>query len=156
MGLYLLQPATRRIWSLVYGIWNPVGGLGIQRLLAGCYIWYYRNQIGAVEKDMRVGYVYNPIYLEHDTGQHMENASRLEAIISHLEQTGLKEKLSPIIPRPATTEELSLAHTTEHVSTIQETAQNGGGWLDADTVMSSKSYEHSSCSRGDIASSAHK
>ena len=90
---------------------------------------------------MRVGYVYNPIYLEHDTGQHVENARRLEAIVSHLEQTGLKEKLSPVIPRPATVEELSLVHTTEHISNIQETAKKGGGWLDADTVMSSNSYE---------------
>ena len=29
---------------------------------------------------MKVGYVYDPIYLEHDTGQHPENAARLEAI----------------------------------------------------------------------------
>ena len=36
---------------------------------------------------MNVGYVYDPIYLEHNTGQHVENAGRLEAIISHLEET---------------------------------------------------------------------
>jgi len=90
---------------------------------------------------MQVGFVYDPIYLKHDTGQHPENAQRLEAIISHLEQTGLKQQLTPIKPRPATTEELSLVHQEQYISYIQEVAQRGGGWLDADTVMSADSYD---------------
>ena len=90
---------------------------------------------------MQVGFVYDPIYLQHDTGQHVENAARLEAIISHLEQTGLKQQLIPIKPRPATIEELSLVHHERHISHIQEVAERGGGWLDADTVMSPGSYD---------------
>jgi len=90
---------------------------------------------------MKVGLVYDPIYLKHDTGQHVENASRLEAIISYLEQTGLKQQLTPIKPRPATVEELSLVHHEQYISYIREVAQKGGGWLDADTVMSPNSYD---------------
>ena len=90
---------------------------------------------------MKVGLVYDPIYLKHDTGQHVENARRLEAIISHLEQTGLKPQLTPIKPRPATVEELSPVHHEQYISYIQEVAQKGGGWLDADTVMSPNSYD---------------
>ncbi len=90
---------------------------------------------------MKVGYVYDPIYLKHDTGRHVENAKRLEAIVSHLEQTGLKQQLTPIKPRPATIEELSLVHHEQHISHIQEVARGGGGWLDADTVMSPDSYD---------------
>ena len=90
---------------------------------------------------MNVGFVYDPIYLRHDTGQHVENARRLEAIISHLEQTGLKQQLKPIKPRPATVAELSLVHNEQHISHVQEVAQRGGGWLDGDTVMSPDSYE---------------
>ena len=90
---------------------------------------------------MKVGLVYDPIYLKHDTGQHVENAGRLEAIISHLEQTGLKQQLTPIKPRPATVEELSLVHHEQYISYIQAVAQKGGGWLDADTVMSPNSYD---------------
>ena len=90
---------------------------------------------------MKVGLVYDPIYLKHDTGQHIENAQRLEAIISHLEQTGLKQQLTPIKPGAASTEQLSLVHHKQHISHIQEVAQGGGGWLDADTVMSADSYE---------------
>ena len=90
---------------------------------------------------MKVGYVYDPIYLKHDTGQHVENAGRLEAIISHLEETGLKQQLTLIEPRAATIEEISLVHHDQYISHIQDVAQRGGGWLDADTVMSPDSYE---------------
>ena len=90
---------------------------------------------------MKAGYVYDPIYLKHDTGQHVENARRLEAIISHLEKTGLKQQLTPITPRPATIEELCLVHQEQYVSDIREAARKGGGWLDMDTVMSADSYD---------------
>ncbi len=90
---------------------------------------------------MAVGYVYDPIYLKHDTGQHVEVAARLEAIISHLEQTGLKKQLTLIKPRAASVEELALVHQKQYISHIQELARKGGGWLDPDTVMSADSYE---------------
>ena len=90
---------------------------------------------------MEVGFVYDPIYLKHDTGQHIENAKRLEAIISHLEQTQLKQQLTHIKPHAASTEELSLVHHKHYISHIQGKAHKGGGWLDADTVMSPDSYQ---------------
>ena len=90
---------------------------------------------------MEVGYVYDPIYLKHDTGPHVETAERLEATISHLEQTGLKQQLTPIKPRAASIEELSLVHDKRYIAHIQSVAQEGGGWLEPDTVMSSRSYE---------------
>ncbi len=90
---------------------------------------------------MKVGYVYDPVYLKHDTGQHPENASRLEAIISHLEQTQLIRQLTLIKPRAASIEELSLVHSEQHIAHVQEVGQGGGGWLDADTVMSPGSYQ---------------
>jgi acetoin utilization deacetylase AcuC-like enzyme len=91
--------------------------------------------------NMAVGYVYDPIYLKHDTGQHVEVAARLEAIIAYLEKTGLKEQLTLIKPRPATVDEIALVHTREYIKEIEETARKGGGWLDPDTVMSAGSYE---------------
>ncbi|HEY55540.1 MAG TPA: histone deacetylase [Dehalococcoidia bacterium] len=90
---------------------------------------------------MSAGYVYDPIYLKHDTGQHVENAQRLEAIISHLEKTGLKKQLTLIEPRPATVEEIALVHQKKYIKEIEDLASQGGGWLDPDTVMSPGSYE---------------
>jgi len=38
-----------------------------------------------IKPAMSAGYVYNPVYLKHDTGHHVEVAARLEAIIAYLE-----------------------------------------------------------------------
>ena len=90
---------------------------------------------------MKAGLVYDPIYLEHDTGDHVENARRLVDTISHLKETGIRERLIYLPARPATQEELEMIHSAEHISHVRGKAENGGGWLDADTVMSAKSYE---------------
>ncbi|MFH1002833.1 MAG: histone deacetylase [Chloroflexota bacterium] len=90
---------------------------------------------------MAVGLVYDPIYLKHDTGQHVETARRLEAVLAYLEQGGLKSRLTPVSPRPATVEELARVHTGAHIAYVRKVAGEGGGWLDPDTVVSPASYE---------------
>ncbi len=90
---------------------------------------------------MKVGYVYDPVYLRHDTGEHPENSRRLEAIIAMLERAGLKKRLTLIEPRPATEAELTLVHDESYVARIKEVAHQGGGWLDVDTFMSPGSYD---------------
>lgn len=97
---------------------------------------------------MRVGLVYDPVYLEHDTGNHVENAQRLIATMSLFEETELKDKLVLLSPRQATVDELSTVHATEYISRIQSQAERGGGRLDADTVTSSSSYEAAICAAG--------
>jgi len=100
------------------------------------------NQLSVIIKIvMSAGYVYHPVYLKHDTGQHVEVAARLEAIISYLEKTGLTSQLTFIKPRPATVEEIALVHQREYIKEIEEKAAKGGGWLDPDTVISAGSYE---------------
>ena len=89
---------------------------------------------------MNVGFVYDPIYLEHDTGSHPENASRLIKIVDHLKQTGTMKQLVPISPRAATVGELSAVHTPTYISDVESFAQGGGGFLDPDTVVSPASY----------------
>ena len=96
-------------------------------------LWY--------NEGMKVGLVYDPIYLEHDTGSHPENSQRLVAIMSHLEESGSREKLTLLSPRPASVEELEMVHAPEYISQIKSKAEKGGGWLDPDTVMCPKSYE---------------
>jgi len=90
---------------------------------------------------MKVGLVYDPIYLEHDTGDHVENSRRLKETISHLKETEVKEKLACLPPRPASLEELELIHAPEYISYVKSKAEKGGGWLDLDTVISPRSYE---------------
>ncbi len=90
---------------------------------------------------MTAGLVYDPIYLEHDTGDHVENSGRLVAVMSHLKETGIRERLISLPARPATVEELEMIHAPEYVSYVKSKAEKGGGWLDPDTVMSARSYE---------------
>ena len=90
---------------------------------------------------MKTGLVYDPIYLEHDTGSHPENSQRLVAIMSHLEKTGLINQATTLSPRAASVEELEMVHAPEYISEIKNKAEGGGGWLDPDTVMCPKSYE---------------
>jgi len=90
---------------------------------------------------MKAGLVYDPIYLEHDTGDHVENSQRLVAAMSYLKETGIKEKLTCLPARPALLEELEMIHAPEYISYVKSKAEKGGGWLDPDTVMSPKSYE---------------
>jgi acetoin utilization deacetylase AcuC-like enzyme len=89
---------------------------------------------------MRVGLVYDPVYLEHETGTHVENAQRLVATMSLLDENHLKDKLVLLPPRAATMEELSAVHAQEYISHIKNQVERGGGWLDADTVTSPGSY----------------
>jgi acetoin utilization deacetylase AcuC-like enzyme len=90
---------------------------------------------------MKVGLIYGPIYLKHDTGAHVENSSRLVETIALLEKSKLMGKLVPIAPRVAILEEVSLAHSQSHISRIRGCSARGGGWLDGDTYASPASYD---------------
>ncbi len=90
---------------------------------------------------MTTGYVYDPIYLQHDTGDHPERAQRLVSIMDALKGAGLVDDLVPIAPRKATTEELLAVHTESHVQRVAQVAASGGGYLDPDTFVSPRSYE---------------
>ncbi|MCK4722991.1 MAG: histone deacetylase, partial [Dehalococcoidia bacterium] len=90
---------------------------------------------------MSVGLVYDPIYLEHDTGSHMENATRLVSVVKLLEQTNMVEQIVPVAPRAATIDELAKVHSKYYISQVESIARMGAGWLNADTLVSPASYE---------------
>ena len=90
---------------------------------------------------MKVGLVFDPIYLAHDTGHHVESAKRLRAVMDHLEQTKMLERVEMIAPDEASEELLTLVHTPRHVEYIRRFAEEGGGGLTPDTVMSLASYK---------------
>ncbi len=90
---------------------------------------------------MSAGLVYDPIYLEHNTGPHVEDAARLAAIMGLLEDSGIISKVINIPPRPASVEEISRVHSQRYISYVESFAQRGGGWLDGDTAVSPASYE---------------
>ena len=88
-----------------------------------------------------VGLVYDPLYLEHDTGHHPENAIRLQAVTSHLEESGLLARLRSVPARDATVDEMAFIHERDYVESVRLAAGRGGVWLDADTFVSPRSYD---------------
>jgi len=101
---------------------------------------------------MRVGFVYDPVYLEHNTGTHVENAQRLISINSTLEKSDLRDNLVPISPRQATLDELSMVHVREYVSHVEQQANSGGGYPDPDTIISPGSYQAAIFAAGGVIS----
>jgi acetoin utilization deacetylase AcuC-like enzyme len=83
----------------------------------------------------RVGYVYDPLYLEHDMPGHPESAGRLRAIMGHLEEHGVLARVHPIEPRDATNDDLRLVHSQELIDAVQAAATGGHHWLDVDTYV---------------------
>lgn len=88
---------------------------------------------------MRLGLVEGEEFLRHDTGGHVENRRRLEAIAAELDRSGLRARCVPVPFRAATDEELMLVHTQAHVDLVRAVAASGGGMLDPDTVVSPES-----------------
>lgn len=84
---------------------------------------------------------YDPIFLEHDTGRHPENAGRLRPVIKHLEESGLLPKCRQVNWDPISIERLCRVHSREHVESVKAFAERGGGQIEADTVVSPKSYD---------------
>ena len=86
------------------------------------------------------GYVYDPLYLEHDSGCHPEHAGRLEAIMELLEANGTLARLAAIPATDVPMESLLAVHEWLYVEKIRLRAEAGGGWLDEDTHLSQGSY----------------
>ena len=99
----------------------------------------------------RVGYVYDPLYLEHDLPGHPESAGRLRAIMSLLETQGVIARLQRIEPRDATVDDITLIHSQALIDGVREAAAAGGQrWLDVDTYVVPQSYAAALRSAGGV------
>lgn len=85
-----------------------------------------------------VALVRDPRFMLHDTGAHVETPRRLQAIDAYLRETGL-DALPTLTPRPADDAELLAVHTPRHLAHLAKLDRQGGGFIDADTVMSAHS-----------------
>ena len=99
----------------------------------------------------RVGYVYDPLYLEHDMPGHPESAGRLRAIVAFLESQGILARLRSIEPRDATPEDLALVHSQTLIDGVRELSANErGAWIDVDTYVVPKSWAAALRSAGGV------
>ena len=87
------------------------------------------------------GFVYDSMFLEHETGTHPENGKRMLATMALLEECGLLAKLTRIDARDASPAELALVHDPAYVAAVERAARQGGGWVDPDTLITPRSYD---------------
>ena len=90
---------------------------------------------------MATGYVYDPVYLEHDLRGHPENQQRLRKILDVMETHDMLKQLAHVPAAPVTQERLERAHEPHYIEQVWRVAQRGGGHLDADTYVRSASYD---------------
>jgi len=87
---------------------------------------------------MKVAYITDEIYLEHDTGMgHPESKDRLIAINRSV--AAIKEQLLQKSPIGVSEEILETIHTSEHIQMVWEASEYGTA-IDADTICSKSSY----------------
>jgi acetoin utilization deacetylase AcuC-like enzyme len=89
---------------------------------------------------MVAAYAYDELFLEHTYPGHPESADRLEAIMRHLQETGLLRRLTAIEPHPATKNQIGRFHTDEYIERVKQLSERGGGHLDPDTYANSQTY----------------
>ncbi|MEZ5256656.1 MAG: hypothetical protein R2705_07140 [Ilumatobacteraceae bacterium] len=91
---------------------------------------------------MPVLFVTHEAYLDHLTGSHHpERPARLGAVLAGSREASVADGLIPMAPEPAPRETLELVHPAAHLDRLARVSAAGGGNLDADTVMSSESWD---------------
>jgi acetoin utilization deacetylase AcuC-like enzyme len=90
----------------------------------------------------------DPLFLEHETGNHPESPRRLNSINARLRDLPAARSAQRGTIRIASRNELQLVHDPEYVRQLENVSLMGGGMLDSDTVMSPKSFEVASFAAG--------
>ncbi len=84
----------------------------------------------------------SPRFLEHNTGQHPENARRLGPIMQRLADPAAAIQLTSVNDwSPISKEHLARVHSPTYVEDVQKFSAAGGGQIEVDTVLSSQSYD---------------
>lgn len=92
-----------------------------------------------MERDKKVAYITDEIYLRHDTGvMHPESPQRLNAINNAI--VPLKSRLILESPIKVTKDILSLVHSYEHIETVHDASELSES-IDTDTICSINSYD---------------
>ena len=91
---------------------------------------------------MATAFIYDPRFLDHETGLHPETPRRLEVIRRALESDrGMWGRLKHVEPRPAADEDITRCHSAELIDLIREACERGDSMLDMDTIISRDSFD---------------
>ncbi|MCG8653953.1 MAG: histone deacetylase, partial [Pirellulales bacterium] len=93
---------------------------------------------------------YDPVCLEHDTGDHPENAGRLRAAWDRLQGTEVLKKCTRPTWGPVSDQSLLHVHSAEVIDSIQRLIDSGGGRIEQDTVVSAGSMDAARTAAGAV------
>ena len=92
----------------------------------------------------------SPVFLEHDTGAHPERALRLTTISRYLEVEGLVQQCRQPQWSPATRQQIGRLHKDAWYDELRDYAEAGGGRIEADTVVSPRSFDAATLAAGAV------
>ena len=88
-------------------------------------------------------------YLLHDNGPfHPERPNRLRAVLQAILKQQLNQRLTTVDPRPATADDIAMVHDPHYIGEVRQMALDGGGAMDVDTPVCSRSYDVALLSAG--------
>ncbi|MFW6074878.1 MAG: histone deacetylase [Chloroflexota bacterium] len=85
--------------------------------------------------------IWSETFQAHETGAHPERPDRMAAVRDAIRSAGLLKSRDLIEPDAADESLVEDVHSREHIERVRDLAAQGGGWLDPDTVVSSRSFE---------------
>ncbi len=95
--------------------------------------------------------LYDDIFLTHKPlFTHPENPSRLEAIVNKLKQELFFERVNLVKPKPASKEEILLAHTMNHLELVRSSIRENKLMIDEDTYVVKESWQASLTAAGSV------
>ena len=83
----------------------------------------------------------DPVYLDHDTGQHPECAERLREVARQIQAGQWDQRCQLPTWKPASLEQLERVHLGQYLRVVERLADSGGGRIESDTMVSPKSYQ---------------
>jgi acetoin utilization deacetylase AcuC-like enzyme len=91
-----------------------------------------------------------PCFLDHETGNHPERADRIRGLPERLATAGLATKCCTPEFQPVSRQRLARVHSPAYIDEVWACAKSGGGYMEADTVVSPASYDVALMAAGSV------
>jgi acetoin utilization deacetylase AcuC-like enzyme len=99
---------------------------------------------------------YDPIFLEHDTGDHPECANRIIPAARRLNLLAMHMGFVKPTWKPLSVDDVELVHDAAYVASLRVASQSGGERLDPDTRVSPRSFDVALMAAGAVADAVDK
>ncbi len=83
----------------------------------------------------------DPVFLEHQTGEHPECAERLRYLHEFLTHREVSRQFGCGLFQPAQSSQLELVHQPAYIDMVRRFAAGGGGRIESDTLLSPRSFD---------------